>query len=195
MPTRQSRSRRGTRTPTTPADSDGFSALVRGEWEVALETFQALPALNADPHALEGLALAAWWLDRADLVFDSRERAYRLYREGDDAEGAARMAVWLAWDTAAFRGEPAIARGWLQRADRLLTAHPPSTTHAFLALRRGIFALLEDGDTAEAEQLATAAIAVGQALGAIDYELTGRALHGFARVSAGHVVDGLRELD
>ena len=43
-----------------------------------------------------------------------------VYRERDDGLGAARMAVWLAWDTAAFRGEQAIANGWLQRAHRLL---------------------------------------------------------------------------
>ena len=34
--------------------------------------------------ALEGLALAAWWLDAGDLVFKSRERAYRLYRQRGD---------------------------------------------------------------------------------------------------------------
>ena len=70
------------------------------------------------PEALEGLGLAAWWLDLGDVVFDVRERAYRSYRERGDVRGAARMAVWLAWDTAAFRGEQAIANGWLQRARR-----------------------------------------------------------------------------
>jgi len=46
-------------------------------------------------------------------VFDVRERAYHIYRERDDFLGAARVAVWLAWDTAAFRGEQAIAMLWL----------------------------------------------------------------------------------
>src|SRR5207244_2144105 len=98
----------------------GHAALVRGEWQVARTAFEASPQTEGDPRLLEGLGLAAWWLDQADLVFDSRERAYRLYRERDDSQGAARMAVWLAWDTAAFRGEEAIAKGWLQRAQRLL---------------------------------------------------------------------------
>jgi len=39
---------------------------------------------------------------------DTRERAHRAYRERGDQLGAARMAVWLAWDTAAFRGEQAM---------------------------------------------------------------------------------------
>ena len=79
-------------------------------------------------------------------MFDARERAYRIYRERDDDLGAARMAVWLAWDTAAFRGEQAIANGWLQRAHRLLEGQPDPTEHAWLALRSGVFALLDDGD-------------------------------------------------
>ena len=147
------------------------------------------------PEALEGLGLAAWWLDLADVVFDVRERAYRIYRERDDSLGAARMAVWLAWDTAAFRGEQAIANGWLQRAHRLLEGRPDATEHAWLALRSGVFALLDDGDPEEAERLASEAVRIGQALGAVDYEMVGRALHGFARVTAGGVAEGLQELD
>ena len=105
------------------------------------------------------------------------------------------MAVWLAWDTAAFRGEQAIANGWLQRAHRLLADRPDATEHASLALRSGIFALLDDGDPDEAERLASEAVRIGQALGAVDYEMVGRALHGFARVTAGSVEEGLQELD
>src|SRR5260221_84023 len=38
-----------------------------------------LPRLEREgPEALEGLGLAGWWLDLADVAFDSRERAYRL---------------------------------------------------------------------------------------------------------------------
>jgi DNA-binding CsgD family transcriptional regulator len=153
--------------------------------------------LQADetPEALEGLGLAAWWLDLADVVFDARERAYRIYRERDDNLGAARMAVWLGWDTAAFRGEHAVANGWMQRAQRLLQDCPDATEHAWLALRRGVFALLDDGDPEEAERLASEAVRIGQAVGAVDHEMVGRALHGFARVTAGSVAEGLQELD
>src|SRR4029077_15673331 len=87
----------------------GRAALARGDWQAARVAFRAGPETEENPEALEGLGLAAWWLDLADVVFDVRERAYRLYRERDDGLSAARMAVWLAWDTAAFRGEQAIA--------------------------------------------------------------------------------------
>jgi ATP/maltotriose-dependent transcriptional regulator MalT len=184
-------------TPITPTSSlaAGRAALGRGDWQAARLAFEASLQGDESPEALEGLGLAAWWLDVADVVFDVRERAYRIYRERDDSLGAARMAVWLAWDTAAFRGEQAVANGWLQRAHRLLDGRPEVKEHAWLALRSGVFALLDDGDPEEAEKLASEAVRIGQALGAVDYEMVGRALHGFARVTAGSVVEGLQELD
>ena len=184
-------------TPNGPADplSAGRAALARGDWSAARLAFEAAIEREEGPEALEGLGLAAWWLDSADLVFDVRERAYRMYRERDDGLGAARMAIWLAWDTAAFRGEHAVANGWLQRAHRLLDGRPDSTEHAWLALRSGVFALLDDGDPQRAQQLASEAVRIGHALGAVDYEMVGRALGGFARVTAGSVVEGLQELD
>ncbi|HZJ71877.1 MAG TPA: helix-turn-helix transcriptional regulator, partial [Planctomycetota bacterium] len=173
----------------------GRQALERGDWAAARRAFETSLEQGETPEALEGLGLAAWWLDRGELVFDVRERAYRIYRALGDVRGAARMAVWLAWDTAAFRGEQAVANGWLQRARRLLEGVPESAEHAFLALRSGIFALLDDGDAAAAERCADEAVRIGQAVGAVDHELVGRALHGFARVTAGRVAEGLHELD
>ena len=173
----------------------GRAALVRGDWEGAHQAYEAVLKLEERPDALEGLGLAAWWLDLADVVFDARERAYRGYRERGDSLSAARMAVWLAWDTAAFRGEQAVANGWLQRGRRLLEGLPDAPEHAWLAARAGIWALLDDGDPHEALRLASEAVRVGQAIGAVDYEMVGRAVHGFAQVTAGAVVEGLQELD
>jgi len=173
----------------------GRAALSRGDWQAARRSFELSLRTEERPEALEGLGLAAWWLDLTDVVFDARERAYRLYRERADSQGAARMAVWLAWDTAAFRGEQAIANGWLHRAQRILKDRPDSPEHAWLALRRGIFALLDDGDPDEATSCASEAVRIGHSLGAVDYEMVGRALHGFARVTAGSVAEGLQELD
>src|SRR3954466_13288067 len=93
-------------------------ALSRGAWLDAKAAFEDSLAAGESPEALEGLGTAAWWLDLADLVFDTRGRAYRLYRDQGDALAASRVAVWLAWDYWAFRGENAVANGWLQRARR-----------------------------------------------------------------------------
>src|SRR5205823_4684226 len=116
----------------------------RGDWRGAKLAFERVLESHSDPESLEGLGLASWWLDDAAVVFDVRERAYRAYLDRGEPVAAARVAVWLAWDTAAFRGEQAIANGWLQRARRLLADHPHAPENAWLALRAGVFALLDD---------------------------------------------------
>jgi len=173
----------------------GRTALEAGAWRDAQRAFERSLEIEETPEALEGLGLAAWWLDRADIVFDSRERAFRGYRSRGDHVSAARVAVWMAWDSAAFRGEEGVAKGWLQRARRLLEGQPESPEHAFLAARDAVFTLLDDGDPEAAEALAREAIRVAQTLRAIDYEMVGRALLGFALITRGQVTDGLRELD
>ena len=173
----------------------GREALEAGAWLDALHAFQRLLASEETPEALEGLGLAAWWLNLAEVVFDSRERAFRAYRQRGDQRSAARIAVWLAWDSDAFRGEQGVAKGWLQRARRLLDGQPDSPEHAFLAARAAVFALLDEGDPEAAETLALEAIRVGQTIGAIDYEMVGRALHGFALITTGRLREGLAALD
>ena len=143
----------------------------------------------------KGSALLAGGSIWADEVFDSRERAYTLYREGGDWASAARVAVWLAWDCWAFRGETVVAHGWLQRARRLLEGHGDVPERAWLELRQGAFALFDDSDPDRAHAHAAEAIRVGQALGSIDLEMVGRALQGLALVTSGAVAEGMRSLD
>jgi DNA-binding CsgD family transcriptional regulator len=183
--------------PSQPVDNltAGREALNAGAWADAQQAFERVLAIEEIPEALEGLGLAAWWLNRSEIVFDARERAFRAYRHRGDQNAAARVAVWLAWDSAAFRGEEGVAKGWLQRARRLLDGRPDSAEHAFLAARAAVFALLDDGDPVAAEALALDAIRIGQSINAIDYEMVGRALYGFALITTGRVKDGLHELD
>jgi len=182
--------------PARPADcAIGDAALARGAWEEARAAFQGVLAAKELPEALEGLGLAAWWLDLAAEVFDSRERAYTLYRERDDWASAARVAIWLAWDCWAFRGETAVANGWLQRARRLLEGHGDTPPRAWLELREGAFALFDDSDPDRAHAHATEAIRIGHTLKSIDVEMLGRALQGLSLVTSGAVAEGMRNLD
>jgi hypothetical protein len=128
--------------PRPAACRAGDDALARGDWDEARAAFEQALAERESPEALEGLGLAGWWLDLADVVFDSRERAYRLFRDRDDRVGAARVAIWLGWDTWAFRGEEAVASGWLQRARRLLEDEGDVAERAWLELREGALALV-----------------------------------------------------
>lgn len=96
----------------------GREALARGDWEQARECFAAA---GETPAALDGLAWTGWWLADERLTIDARERAYRAYRAAGDDGAAARVAAWLATDHREFRGEEAVARGWLRRAQRLIS--------------------------------------------------------------------------
>ena len=173
----------------------GDEALARGAWEEARDAFDRALQARESPEALEGLGVAAWWLDLADVVFDARERAYRLFLERDDRTGAARVAVWLAWDYWAFRGEHAVGNGWLQRARRLLDGFGDCTELAWLESREGAMALFDEGDPDVAHRHATEAIRVARAVRSTDLEMLGRAVQGVALVSSGAVAEGMRDLD
>ena len=173
----------------------GDEAQARGAWAEARTAYEAVLRDQEMPEALEGLGIAAWWLDLADLVFDSRERAYRLYLAREDRAQAARVAVWLAWDSWAFRGEGAVANGWLQRARRLLENHAPCAERAWLEVREGSLCLLEEGDPERALSLSREGIRIAREAGNIDLEMLGRAVEGLSLVVSGAVAEGMRRLD
>ncbi len=168
-----------------------WEALARGSWDEAL----ALVASSEDdPEALEVAGVAHWWLDHADATIDARERAYRLYRERGDPHGAARVAGALAWDSVLFGGRTAVARGWLDRANRLLENAEPCVEHAWVAVREAEVALAS-GAPAAAKDAAARAVAMAEQVGREDVEVVGRSLEGLALVHEGRVDEGMRRLD
>lgn len=173
----------------------GREALGRGEWEQALACFEAASERNQTVESIEAVAMAAWWLDNGQLAIESREHAYRLYRERGDAAAAARMAIWLGWDSLTFRGEPAVARGWLQRAHRLLEGLDPVPEHGWLALREGEFAFLLENDIAATRRFAERARSIGTALAVPGIEFSALGLEGLALASQGNIADGICLLD
>lgn len=178
-----------------PALDAARAALSRGDWEEARTQFLVVLAGGELAEALEGLGLAAWWLDDAVVTFDARERAYRAYRGHGDARGAARVAIWLVWDHLAFRDELAVASGWLERARRLLEGSEETPEFGWLLVREGEVAMFRRHDTGAALNLARRAAALGHTLGDAGVEMSGLALEGLALVSAGDVAAGMRRLD
>ncbi|HEY7194916.1 MAG TPA: helix-turn-helix transcriptional regulator [Gemmatimonadales bacterium] len=173
----------------------GRAALGRGAWEEARGQFQQSLAARETASAWEQLGLASWWLDDAAGTFDARERAYRLYRDANDARGAARVALWLVWDYLAFRGDTAVANGWLERSRRILAGHESSVEYGWLLLREGEVSLFRGHDPAAARERAVRAAQLARAVGDPGLEFTALALEGLALVSAGQVADGMRCLD
>jgi LuxR family maltose regulon positive regulatory protein len=172
---------------------EGRTALRNGEWAAARAAFERALAEGETPEVLEGLGHAAWRLDDAGLTFDARERAYSLYAERGDRCGAARVATAIAWDYETFRGELAVANGWLRRARRQLEGLDPTVELGWLALREGEIALRSD--TGEARRLAQEGVCLARTLGSVDLEMTGLALEGLALVAEGEIDEGMRLLD
>jgi DNA-binding CsgD family transcriptional regulator len=88
------------------------------------------------------------------------------------------------WDDAA-------ARGWLARAERLLTDVAPGAEQGWIDLARSEGAR----ESSEAARYAEAALDAALAAGDPDLELRALAQLGFPRVSGGEVDEGLTQLD
>jgi DNA-binding CsgD family transcriptional regulator len=175
--------------------AEGQAALAQGRWQEARAAFDRALALAETPEALEGRGLAAWWLDDAATTFDARAKAYRLYRQARDSRAAARVACAIGFDTYLFRGERAVANGWLERAHQLLDGLGAVPELGWLLIAQAHMALLPDHDAMRAEQLAGRAGELGRTLGLVDLEMLGCAYRGLALVSLGRVEDGMRLLD
>ena len=175
---------------------DGRVALERRSWTEARAAFLAAVRDTASAEAYEGLATAASWLDDGDMAIDGYEEAFRLYRDaGDDLE-AARVAVWAAMAVHDFRGQVAVARGWLARAQRLAGEDPDGTvTYATSVGLDGYMTLLRDSHPAAALPLIREARDIAHREGASDPEMTMLALEGLALVTLGEVDTGMRLLD
>ena len=173
----------------------GRDALARGGWEEARVCFESSLREAESPDALEGLGMACWWLEDYATGIDARERAYRLFRQADDSRSAARVAIWLSNDYADYRGETAVANGWLQRAERLLDGLAPSPEHALLAYQKAHVALMGQRDPVAARRLSQEAAEIARTVGPADMEMLGVALEGLAMVTEGEVAEGMSRLD
>jgi tetratricopeptide (TPR) repeat protein len=183
--------------PQTAHDSlaAGTDALRRGAWKEARAHFEAALAVDESADALEGLGWAGWWLHDAALTIGARERAYRAFRAAGDRAGAGRVAAWLASDFLEFRGEDAVARGWLERSHRMLDDLPEREEHGWLALNEGSFVVNVRDDLDGGAALARNATALGRELGVADLEAVGVALERITLVRRGRVEEGMRLLD
>ena len=181
--------------PSQEALTAGWEALAATDWERARTCFEAAMERESSAEALEGLSLAAWWLDDAETIFDTRERAYRLYRRDGDRLSAGRLATLFGIDSFSFRGEAAIGNGWFRRAHRLLDGLPPAPEHGWLWIWEGQIRLLEENDPVTARRLGREGAELGRALGDPDIEMTGLGLEGLAAVTAGEISEGMAKLD
>ena len=142
---------------------------------------------------LEGLADAAWWVSRWEESIAARQKAYAAYAAGSDERAAARMAGRLCVDHFT-RQEPAVAGGWLMRAQRHLREQPECVEHGFLAMLEANVARFT-GDPERAFGLARKATQIGQRFGDRDLIALGIHIEGLAHIASGRVHEGVALLD
>ena len=169
------------------------AALGRGSWVEAYERLGSIDPTELSARDLEGLADAAWWLSRWEESVPARQKAYASYAGGSNDRAAARMAARLCVEHFTRR-EPAVAGGWLMRAQRHLREQPECAEHAFLAMVEANVARFT-GDPERSVALAKKAIQIGQRFG--DRDMVAVAIHieGLSYIASGKVAEGLALLD
>jgi DNA-binding NarL/FixJ family response regulator len=172
----------------------GRVALAEGRWLDARACFERVVAETPTPEAIELLAESMRWSHDV-AALDREEEAYKLYRKIGDKRGAARMAMALSSDSFEFRGEPAVAQGWLQRARRLLEDDTDCAEFGWLRLWEGHSALMISNDAEFSVAAACDASAIGRRLELPDLEATALGLEGLALVTGGDVDLGIKRLD
>ncbi len=182
---------------STGADAlaEAYAALKRGRLAEARRLFEAAVARDGSAQAHEGLSWAALAQDDGPATIAARTAAYRLYCEADTPVAAARMAMWLAKDHDDFRGEVAIANGWLARARRLLEGQPMAPEHGWLPVLECWGTDADERDPALITARAREAMEVARHCGDRDLELLAIGFEGLALVDAGQVDDGMQRLD
>jgi ATP/maltotriose-dependent transcriptional regulator MalT len=142
---------------------------------------------------LEALAEAAWWLCKTDESIAARQRAYAAFREAEDDRGAARTAARLFHDHF-YRGERAVAVGWLRRGFRHLERDPDCAEWGWLRMAEAELHL-HQGPLEQAVDGAAQAIQTARDHGDADLAAIGMQLQGRALVAQGKVDEGLALLD
>ncbi|MCC5908086.1 MAG: hypothetical protein JJU13_17860 [Balneolaceae bacterium] len=174
---------------------DGQRAMERTDWADAKKCFEQALHVKETPEVLESLGLAAWWLDDAETTFESREKAFQLYRVQGNVRGAARVAISIAYDYFSFRGEYALSNGWSRRAKRLLENLEPVPEHGLVKAWDGCVAIEADHDPAKAYRLSKEAAEIAVSLHDFDLQMMSIALQGIALVFEGKVDEGMPMLD
>ncbi len=173
----------------------GYAALEQADATAARHAFERAIEDGGRAEAYEGLGWAAQALDDGDLAISARQAAFRHYRQQGDDVSAARMAMWLGKDHEDYRGENAIARGWRQRARRLLEDQQIGPEHGWLPILECWAGIYEGDDPHRVQVCAQEALAVARECGDTDIAVLAIAIEGLALVEQGSISEGMLLLD
>jgi DNA-binding NarL/FixJ family response regulator len=164
-----------------------------GPWLGLYDQLAARDPAGLDGNELEALAEAAWWLCRTGESIAARHRAHAAFRRAGDGQGAARTAARLFHEHF-YRGERAVAVGWLRRGFREVERDPGCAERGWLEFAQAELHL-HQGPLDRAAVHAAAAVARARERGDADLAAVGMQLQGRALVAQGAVEEGLDLLD
>lgn len=172
------------------------AAIATQEWEAAAEAYQHADA--SDPVALtaedlEQWAMALQCLGRPSEAIPILARAIGAFSDSGDFAAAVRNAVTLS--AIHFeRGEAAVAKGWIARAEEMAESKSGSTMAGRVLWARSRFAAF-DNDPEGALDLADKAYKFGRAHKDVVTEALGLMYRGFYKLSLGDTTGGLSDQD
>ncbi len=178
------------------ADSPGLAAaraaLDRGDWRAAVDHTETLLAqeASADAHLL--LATALWCGYEIDRSIAEMKAAYRHFIRESRPERAGFLAAWIACEELTTRGNPAVARGWMQRAKRMLEDSPACAERGWLLLWD---AAMMDFNPERFTAAIAEALQIARGCGDRDLELEAQTCQGLLLVQSGRVDEGMAILD
>ncbi|HXH97929.1 MAG TPA: hypothetical protein VNH40_12035, partial [Gaiellaceae bacterium] len=153
-----------------------FAAVLRDEGEQA--------------EALDGYALASWFLGEVEKGLEMRQRAFAAYAAAGECDVAARVGVWISHQYL-DSGRVSLANGWLERAERVLDGREGGAGHGWVAMERARRA----GSVEKAAEGARRAMELGRANGDDDLEIFSLSLIGRSEISGGAFDVGMRKLE
>jgi class 3 adenylate cyclase len=172
----------------------GRDACRRNAWREALQLLGAADAAQRlEPGDLERLGEAAFWSSRPSVSVDAWERAHAGYVAAGNYRRAGFISLRLSQEYS-NRLAPAVAAGWLKRAERLLEEQPDSAEYGYLLLLQARGAV-GCGDLDGALGRTRTALGIGMCTGDRDLQVLSLHAQGQALVTKGEVADGMALID
>jgi DNA-binding winged helix-turn-helix (wHTH) protein len=170
------------------------SAVADQRWEDAVAQYAQADSATA----LRGADLS-WWavalqcLGRPSDAVPVLVRSVAAHAQAGDSNAAAADAVTLS-SIHLERGEAAVAKGWLARAEDLVAAQPDLPAAGRLYWMQSRIAAFE-GDPHRGLELAEVTYEFGKRMGLLEVEALGLMYRGFYRLSLGETRSGLADQD
>ncbi len=170
---------------------DGRRHLRAADWPAARDSFRAALELGEGPEALDGLAMAAYWLNDLDEAIHLKQRAHTAYKRANKPGPAAFTAAWIGGMYMNIYGNQAAAEGWGAVCARLIAEAGPCRESARLMLLQAALG----GDLQATRQASEQAAPMARQFGDRDCEVLAGAYLGLAMVCQGELREGMTRLD